>query len=140
MRVDVYFNIHKKLFSIRSREPETRGLVIAHSRSVTLLNPRAVVSEKGRQRVLKEQRKNVHAVIRGIWNPDAEPFTAGLQWYYNPYTIHTFAVLKKAPVKGERIRFGDYEPVNDFQWHGVTLNAPEGGRPSVVGRPVTCSL
>jgi len=63
MRVDVYFNLHKKLFSIRSREPETRGLVIAHSRSVTLLNPRAVVSEKGWQRLKNKIENSLFIVL-----------------------------------------------------------------------------
>lgn len=89
MKVDVYFNLHKKVFSIRSREKETRGKVIKHTDNATIKNAKFVVSEKGRQRVLRERRKNVHAQIRGdlvssgdINNPKKA--------YYNPYTKSSF--------------------------------------------------
>ena len=89
MKVDVYFNLHKKVFSIRSREKETRGKVIKHTDNATIKNAKFVVSEKGRQRVLRERRKNVHAHIRGdlVSNGDiTNPKTA----YYNPYTKSSF--------------------------------------------------
>lgn len=60
--VFVYFNLHKKVFSVKDVKT---GRVIAHANTVKLQNAYPKVSEKGRQRVLKEQRKNVHAGIRG---------------------------------------------------------------------------
>lgn len=65
MKVDVYYNIHKKCLSVRSRERETYGKVIGHVPVISLKNCRFVVSEAGRKRVVKERRKNVHAVVRG---------------------------------------------------------------------------
>jgi len=61
-KVDVYFNLHKKVFSVKDGKS---GLVTDHSNGVLILNPVFKVSEKGRQRVIKEQRKNVHAAVRG---------------------------------------------------------------------------
>lgn len=63
--VDVYYNIHRAKLSIRSRSKPRR--VIAHQNSIFMRNCRFVVSEAGRQRVLRERRKNVHAVVRGEW-------------------------------------------------------------------------
>lgn len=60
--VEVYWNFHKKLFSVR-----VKGKVVGHARRIWLHEVRFKVSEAGRQRVLREKRKNVHAVVRGRW-------------------------------------------------------------------------
>lgn len=65
MKVFVYFNLHKKLFSIKALEGSNKGRVIAHSSSVSLKDASCKVSEAGRQRVIKEKRKNVHAGVVG---------------------------------------------------------------------------
>lgn len=59
-KVKVYFNLHKKLYSIQHE-----GKVIAHAKHVAVDNPTFKVSEAGRQRVLKEGQKNVHAFVVG---------------------------------------------------------------------------
>lgn len=68
----VYRNLHNgkcrddgskaAVWSIKDKET---GLVVMHADSVAISNPRFVVNESGRQRVLKEQRKNVHAYVEG---------------------------------------------------------------------------
>ena len=60
IKVDVYYNLHKKTFSIRCN-----GKVIAHRDKVTIKNPQYIVGEKGKQRVRREKSKNVHAFVRG---------------------------------------------------------------------------
>lgn len=65
MKVFVYFNLHKKCFSIKALEGEQKGRVIIHAESAGLLNVTFKVSEAGRQRVLREKRKNVHAGVVG---------------------------------------------------------------------------
>lgn len=65
MRVSVYFNLHRKLFSVRAEEGPAKGRVIAHAPAVILDRPTFKVSEAGRQRVLRERRKNVHAYVCG---------------------------------------------------------------------------
>ena len=62
MRVEVYFNLHKKTFSVRSCET---GRVIHHTDEIHIANPMFVVRQSGRKRVLREGKKNVHAFVRG---------------------------------------------------------------------------
>jgi hypothetical protein len=89
MKVDVYFNLHKKLLSVRHK-----GRVIHHSNYVKIVNPTFVVSEAGRQRVLREKRKNVHAFVRGelvALENNPEDSVDNLQTItYNPYKYNTF--------------------------------------------------
>ena len=99
MKVDVYFNLHKKCLSVRHK-----GKVIAHSNYVKITNPKFVVSEAGRQRVLREKRKNVHAFVRGELaalesNPNEQP--NNLQTItYNPYKYTSFVTdSTKTPVQ-----------------------------------------
>ena len=100
MKVKVYFNLHKKCFSIQHK-----GKVIGYADAVTLKDCQFKVSESGRQRVLREKRKNVHAYCIGEWvdsanksaveyalltenwaiaNPEAKSVT------YNPYKYGSF--------------------------------------------------
>ena len=60
MRVEIYFNLHKKCLSVRHK-----GLVIAHAAAAELTDVKFAVSQAGRARVLREKRKNVHAYVRG---------------------------------------------------------------------------
>jgi hypothetical protein len=68
--VEVYYNLHKKCLSVRDRKT---GLVVKHTHAIKLVGSNGryggsvhfSVSEKGRQRVLEQQRKNVHAFVRG---------------------------------------------------------------------------
>ena len=65
MKAFVYFNLHKKCWSIRAKEGSENGRVLAHATSVAIADATTKVSEAGRQRVLKEKSKNVHAGIVG---------------------------------------------------------------------------
>jgi hypothetical protein len=104
-KVEVYWNLHKKVFSVRARSGEHRGRVIAHVDRFTLVNATFAVSEAGRKRVLAEQRKNVHAFVRGEW---AEQTNARMSKVtYNPYRYETFVrasdetpILESAMVSG----------------------------------------
>ena len=62
----VYFNLHRKVWSIKALEGPNKGRVIAHSTVVEMSDCTFKVSEAGRQRVLAEKRKNVHAGIVGV--------------------------------------------------------------------------
>jgi len=61
MRVFAYFNLHHKCWSLRATSGSERGRVVAHADTVTLSDCEFRVSEAGRQRVIQEGRKNVHA-------------------------------------------------------------------------------
>ena len=88
MRVEVYFNLHKKTFSVRSAKS---GKVLLHTDEVHIENPEFVVRQSGRNRVLSEGRKNVHAFVRGdatFFRCTNRPMLDTLT--YNPYKYASF--------------------------------------------------
>jgi hypothetical protein len=89
MRVFVYFNLHRKLWSVKALSGPMRGRVIAHRDTLALSDCTFKVSEAGRQRVLREQRKNVHAGVVGYLS-DATPAPRVIPVTYNPYKSATF--------------------------------------------------
>jgi len=100
MKVEVYFNLHKQLFSVRSCKI---GRVIAHTTHVHLDSPVFIVRQSGRKRVLREGKKNVHAFVRGEtayftdFDPDYLDYTLVA---YNPYKFDTFVdVIDTRPVR-----------------------------------------
>lgn len=89
-KVEVYRNLHNNCFSIRQD-----GLVVAHANNFVIENTISKVSERGRQRVLKEKRKNVHAYLIGV-NPTGVLLELEydvndlVEIYYNPYKYSYF--------------------------------------------------
>ena len=63
MKVSVYRNLHNGLISIKSA---SSGLVLGHAKSVDISGADFVVNEAGRQRVLRDRQKNVHAYVKGL--------------------------------------------------------------------------
>ena len=97
IKVEVYFNLHKRVFSIRSCRT---GRVIHHAKHVHIVNPKFVVREGGRQRVLRERKKNVHAFVRGNLTAfkDSPSYLADTI-EYNPYKYDSFVnVTDEEPV------------------------------------------
>lgn len=96
MRVFVYFNLHRKCWSIKALEGSQRGRVVAHAKRVNLADATFKVSEAGRQRVLLEKRKNVHAGVVGHWDGHCDasaptwPTVEPVGVTYNPYQAATF--------------------------------------------------
>ena len=91
-RVQVYYNLHKKCLSIRYK-----GKVIEHAREVTLTDAKFHVHPAGRERVLREKRKNVHAYVSGkfkesFWHTQAPDYVwiAKQRITYNPYKHKSF--------------------------------------------------
>jgi hypothetical protein len=62
--VRIYWNFHRKLYSVQSKV-NGRWKVVGHTQHLALLAPTYKVSQAGRARVLREKRKNVHAFIYG---------------------------------------------------------------------------
>lgn len=60
MKVFVYYNLHKKCWSIKHKNK-----VIGYADTVLLKDCSFQVSETGRKRVLRERKKNVHAGVTG---------------------------------------------------------------------------
>jgi len=95
MRVYVYYNLHKKMWSIKALDGPSKGLVVRHSTVVLLQDCEFKVSEAGRQRVLREQKKNVHAGVVGTLvalsgEKTWFPFPVSKEVTYNPYKYETF--------------------------------------------------
>lgn len=90
--VDVYRNLNDHCLSVRSRETETYGTVIAHVDRAVIDDPTFVVQPAGRERVRDEGRKNVHAFVRGTWRPTAEttPPEEAVAVTYDPYEYDSF--------------------------------------------------
>ena len=91
MQVKVYFNLHKKVWSVLHRTPKGWRLAF-HERELTLKDVTFKVSEAGRQRVLREKRKNVHAFAIGeLVDTLPNGFDILMQPVsYNPYKAGTF--------------------------------------------------
>ncbi|MFG6572295.1 hypothetical protein ACGYLO_11880 [Sulfitobacter sp. 1A13353] len=65
MRVAVYFNLHKRCFSLRAEEGDLRGIVIGHADQVVLTAVTCHVRAAGQATVRATRVKNVHAFLRG---------------------------------------------------------------------------
>lgn len=88
----VYFNLHKKTFSI-----QYKGLVIAHADYVKLKNVEFRVRQGGKEKVRAEMSKNVHAFVIGdlvefIEYPatDIPSATSSKSITYDPYKYDSF--------------------------------------------------
>jgi hypothetical protein len=95
MKVFVYFNLRKQCWSVKALQGPDRGKVIAHCTELTMIDCTFKVSEAGRQRVLRDKRKNVHAGVVGnlvaLHDGYADPIDAPLHMVtYNPYRYSTF--------------------------------------------------
>ena len=58
--VEVYWNLHKKLYSVRQS-----GKVVDHLPALIIKKPRFVVQPAGNAKVVNTGVKNVHAFVRG---------------------------------------------------------------------------
>ena len=108
-RVYVYRNLHKNCWSVRQD-----GLIVKHTKEVSLKDARFLVGQSGRKKVLKERRKNVHAGISGylmgfreshkdmrgipVINVPRSPalafFPNSSEVVYNPYKYNTFVKVQ----------------------------------------------
>lgn len=125
MKVAVYFNLHKRQFSVKALEGPDKGKVIQHRQIILLKNVTFKVSEAGRQRVLRERKKNVHAYVIG------ETFDAAarnsyencggvdVEVRYNPYEASSF-------------RDGQGVPVVSAAYACCMLTGPEGQHRPVI--------
>ena len=97
----IYWNLRKQLFSVKYEEK-----VISHEKRIILLTPLksqpSYVSQAGRERVLRERQKNVHAYLQSndIITTNLNEVIQDLGTYgdvlypikYNPYKFDSFMV------------------------------------------------
>ena len=88
-RVRVYKNLHKDCWSVWQE-----GKVLFHTQEIHLRDVTFLVLESGRQRVLKEKRKNVHAFVCGFLTQGLD---IGEIVRYNPY-INPFFFTEKGAI------------------------------------------
>jgi len=82
MVVDVFRDLQAGGLSLRYK-----GRLLLNTDSLWLTDATYIVDEAGRQRVLREQRKNLHAFVRGTLSVPDDPysFLSGVRVAYNPY-------------------------------------------------------
>lgn len=91
--VRVYFNFHKKMISVQAKVNGS-WKVVKYVEDILLKNVKFKVSEAGRQRVIKNKRKNVHAYVYGEVI-ESLPHPMNLIFNsvnYNPYKMERFQV------------------------------------------------
>jgi len=119
MKAFVYFNLHRKCYSIKALEGRYKGRVVAHADRVLLRDVTFKVSEAGRQRVLQEKRKNVHAGVVG-----------SLEAFDGDARIECFRLFSgwdKEDVRYARYATAEGQPVtyNPYRWDSfVTTDGP----------------
>lgn len=102
--VEVYRNLHNGLFSIR--DPKTK-LVLAHGEDFLLKNCIEKISETGRQKVIRERSKNVHAYIVGniVLKPNLKHDVELNEISYNPYKDKHFILKEtKQPIFNKKTK------------------------------------
>ena len=88
--VYIYKNLHKDCWSVRQH-----GLVKAHilpDEEIAMWDCYFHVDVKGREKVIQEKRKNVHAFVKGFLQHICHLDTNGkeVEVTYNPYKYETF--------------------------------------------------
>ena len=110
-RVMVYYNLHKHTFSVTYN-----GRLLNHSDYVKLSDVEFRVRQGGREKVLKEKRKNVHSFVIGTledyckfpcMDMPSEPNENIVT--YNPYKYNTY-VMKDT--EEQIFRAGEVEMIN----------------------------
>lgn len=118
-KVFIYKNLHKDCWSVKQD-----GLVKMHTHDLSLFDCSFRVNAKGRDKVVKERRKNVHAGVSGYidlpWDEE-DVSREGQQTklaMYNPYKYKSFVRVED-----------DTKPV--FWASTVRLTKTEGGKDRV---------
>jgi len=110
MKIRIYFNLHRKLFTVQHMTAKG-WRVWKHVDNISLHFPRFKVSEAGRQRVLREKRKNVHAFIEGTLTAPMTVDPDDLKRVsYNPYLCGSFVNASQQLVSSARYLIGTVNP------------------------------
>ena len=101
MKVRVYWNLHRKMWSIQQD-----GLVVDRMKCVVLEDAKFVVRKGGQKRVREENKKNVHAFAVG---------------HMSEYSVSTSESLKKAFGNWSRVKYNPYTD-DYFMYQGMSDN------------------
>ena len=125
----IYFNLHKKCFSVKYK-----GRVIHHLDNFLATGVTFKVSEKGRQKVIEQKRKNVHAyIVCDILysfdkNHNIDYLNELDRIKYNPYKYASFVDQNENPVYNLPVVYGYVENckgilVRNEKWDGMAIPA-----------------
>lgn len=114
MKVRVYRNLHNNMWSVQYYNKLKKGWrLLAHMNEIYLENVTFKVNENGRQKVISEKRKNVHAFIEGDLNNispnrrECIDYNLGFNVTYNPYKYDSFVIPMGK---------GTYEKINKAEY------------------------
>jgi hypothetical protein len=94
-QIRIYYNFTKKIFSVQEKVNGS-WKVVEYTNEIFIRNATFKVSESGRQRVLKQKRKNVHAFILGERFPFIpKSFVYRDEVSYNPYKQGNFMLVSE---------------------------------------------
>ena len=97
-KIEVYRNLHKNCFSVRHK-----GKVVGYlydDEQLALTNVKFVVQPAGRAKVLRENKKNVHAFVRGEYVGFENNLTNNL--YFGEFEDLDFYAVSYNPYKSDK--------------------------------------
>jgi hypothetical protein len=135
MRVELYWNLNRRTYSVRDLRGESRGLVTSHPEDVCIRDVTFAVQPAGRAKVLRDKVKNVHAFVRGVLHDrtddeinermDAQAEGRG-EWTsitYNPYMNDSFIDSEGDPISEAELiicHVSDDRKPKMFAWRNIT--------------------
>ncbi len=88
-----YYNLHKETFSVQEKvNGRWKVNKERYSNKIIVDNPTFEVSEAGRQRVLRDKQKNVHAYVVGNECNREIDKSQLIEATYNPYKYSSFVI------------------------------------------------
>lgn len=124
---EVYRNLQTGSLSVRATTGEHKGLVVDHLPTVHLTDCDFYVDESGRQKVLENERKNVHATVLGTLKQNEPSLADPVEITYNPYKFDSFVTQKAhQPVsEAESVVINVQEESVNFVAESVTMKNDE---------------
>ncbi len=122
MRVRVYRNLRAATWSVVAAEGPNKNKVVAHGNDFGIAPAAFSVSEAGRERARREQRRNIHAWIQGPLMLTKEPhhdLTLQQVAIYNPFCNDWFE--DQSIAHGRHELYGNMYVVwiDNLVWYGV---------------------
>lgn len=118
-KVGIHRNLHQRNWSIVAEEGSLKGLVVGHADTIHVWRAEFKVNEAGRQRVIRERKKNVHAKVVGILGRGFEAsmwdgFNFTHKVKYNPYKDSQFQMFTEPDsLNGEAIKSAGFALFTD---------------------------
>jgi len=132
LRSQVYFNLHKRCFSVQQK-----GKVIGHADGIMLENVRFNIAKAGQRKVRETGRKNVHARVTGFMVPNKTGVGVHYTMKFNvlDLLVDGFRRAKYNPYKNDTFVDADSgEELHDAK--AVIMFTREGCSPAILYKRV----